>query len=259
MTGAKLYWLGNIAKTKVIDEILRQVGDQDTLIFDYGCGTGGDWPRILADCANLRMVGYEPNPKSYAAAVNRLRGLRAEVYTGDDLQNLTFEADFIVSFSVFEHVYDRRQYLQNARRLLAPDGVFYLNYDDGHFRLSLDLGAPRTWPVQMRVWLHNRFAAPLARLGMVGQFQQRVARRDVDRMVSEAGFRILRSFYSNLSSFKGLCKRIPEAQQADFSALWLATEDRLNAEFLSEGPAALGDTANLWQHMGSRTLVLCHA
>ena len=45
---------------------------------------------------------------------------------------------FLVSFSVLEHVVDRRRYLQAARANLAPGGRAYLNYDSGHFTVDAD-------------------------------------------------------------------------------------------------------------------------
>lgn len=40
---SKLYWLGNVAKIKIINDIATQIPvGTKTLIFDYGCGDGGD-------------------------------------------------------------------------------------------------------------------------------------------------------------------------------------------------------------------------
>jgi SAM-dependent methyltransferase len=196
----KLYWHGNSAKTRIINEILHETGsapDKKVLIFDYGCGTGGDWPAILSDYPQLTLVAYDPSEQSIRTARERLKDRSAELFTGKNLQQLNFKADYIVSFSVLEHVYDRRTYLETAKSLLADDGTFYLNYDDGHFRNFLDLNAPRLWPDEIGVWLHNLLAEPLARLGRVTHFQARVNRRDIDELIAILGFRVIEIFYSN--------------------------------------------------------------
>lgn len=253
------YWTGNSAKSKVIGEVLdaaQAQPERQLLVFDYGCGSGGDWPSILPDYPNLRLIGYDPIVREIEIARTRLKGLPAQMLTGAELAEKDFRAEYILSFSVFEHVYDRRAYLQTAHRHLAENGRFYLNYDDGHFRSLLDLSAPGTWPVTIRVWLHNLLARPLARLGWVSQFQARVDRVEVDRLIEEAGFTIERAFYSNLTSLKSITKGLSAEKREAFARMWIALEEQLNAEFLEEGAVILGDSANLWQQMGSRTCVL---
>jgi SAM-dependent methyltransferase len=148
----KLYWLGNIAKTRIIDEILRLHADRDDkiVVFDYGCGDGGDWPAILGDNQRIELIGFEPSEQGYCFASERLRGFNSRILTGDAIDTLALQADFIVSFSVFEHVVDKREYLRHAKRLLARDGTCYLNYDDGHFRNILDLSVRETWMPAIR-------------------------------------------------------------------------------------------------------------
>ena len=259
LTQKRLYWTGNAAKAKVIRNILddpRVQTGQDVLIFDYGCGEGGDWKAIMQEFPNLSVIGYDPSRKSVDIAREKLKGERAEFLTDNELKHRIFKADFIVSFSVLEHVYDRRRYLQIAKDHLANNGVFYLNYDDGHFRTMLDLTAPRSWLTELRVWLHNLLAAVLARLGWVSQYQERVNRGDIDALIAQLGFQATDVFYSNLGSLKGLHKLISPEKREDFTRMWIAVEDALNEQFLERGASRWGDSANLWQFMGTRTLVL---
>jgi SAM-dependent methyltransferase len=253
----KLYWLGNVAKTKIIRTILAETpAHRPILIFDYGCGKGGDWPAILGDYPNIKLVGYEPYYKSYEIARKSLQGLNAEIYTGDDIASLDFKADYVVSFSVLEHVFDRRLYLATIKRLLAGDGTFFLNYDDGHFRNFLNLNRPDLWFGQLKEWLHNFVAVPLSKVGIEARFQRRVFRCELESLVKEMGFRVVRSEYSNLVSFKDLQKTMASDVQQDFSAFWIQVEEELNSRFHLEQLAVLGDTANLWRQMGSKTLYL---
>ena len=259
MQQQNLYWLGNSAKTKIIRDILRktQNDNKEVIIFDYGCGSGGDWLSILDNHPNIKLFGYEPSGKSFELAKQRLDGFDAQLMTGDSLEQITFKADFIVSFSVLEHVYDKVRYLSIAKKVLVDNGLFYLNYDDGHFRNYLDLNQPNL--SQIREWISNLLAQPLASLGKYSLFQQRVERRTIDELVNEFGFSAVEIFYSNLRSFKSLCKTLPEDKQEDFSYMWLEIEDTLNTKFRLEGTIYLGDTTNLWSEMGSRTLVLRHS
>ncbi|TKT72412.1 class I SAM-dependent methyltransferase [Afipia massiliensis] len=254
----RLYWLGNAAKMTIIDEILRRFpGPQPVVIFDYGCGAGGDWPDILSAHPHFRLIGYEPHGPSAAEARRRLQGARAEVWMDDAVAILSFSADVIVSFSVFEHVIDRNGFLRHARRLMAPDGIFFLNYDDGHFRYRVDLGYPAGWLERIRSALRTIVSGPLAALGFPSRYQRRVLARDVDRLILQNGFKIERIDYSNIDDFKNLAKTIPEEKRQDFSRLWIETEHKLNEYFRVRLPSErFGDDTNLWQAMSSRTLVL---
>jgi len=262
MSDSKLYWLGNSAKCKIINDILRQTAsnlDWRYQIFDYGCAAGGDWPAILSDHSNLELIGYDPSRERIELARVRLKGLRAQFFTGDELGELSFKAHFVVSFSVLEHVYDRRSYLCTVKRHLAEGGTFYLNYDDGHFRIQLHPSELRSWAAECRRLLSNLLADPLARAGRVSSYKKRVGRIAIDRLITETGFQVKEVFYSNLECFKALEKTIPPDKRGEFMRLWLSVEDALNATFLRENKyETLGDTANLWQFMGSRTLVLSH-
>lgn len=246
---------------KILEEIIAWVHRRSpdrVLVFDYGCGDARYWKPILEAVPNIELIGYDPDRSAIERAWKFLKGFRCQFYTGDPMHELNFRADFIVSLSVLERVYDREAYLRHAKRLLAPDGTFYLNYDDGHFRLRLDLGQPNTWPLVLREYVHNLLAPLLARTGFTSRFQARVSRGLIDQLVLRVGFKVERAFYSNLECFKGLAKYIPEEKREAFLRLWMSVEDRLNEEFLHEGDEFYGDRVNLWRFMGSRTLVLRH-
>jgi SAM-dependent methyltransferase len=234
-------WFGNAAKMRIIGEITED--PRTRTILDYGAGEGRGWAAVLALHPQLSLICYEPDP--VRAAALRANVPTAQVLEGD-AANLEVEADVLVSFSVFEHVYDRRAYLAQAWRCLKPGGRFYLNYDDGHFRE----------PSSRAEWLRNRLAPVLPLVGQIHHFQARVIREEADRLVREAGFEILRIRYENLRSFKVLSKTIEASKRSEFARLWLDVEDRLNAEFGTTGSHFLGDNVNLWREMGSRTLEL---
>src|SRR5688572_332968 len=104
VTMEKLYWVNNTAKARVLKELLSTREFQ--LVFDYGCGSGGEWPSVLAEHPHVRLIGYEPDAGRAAEAQGRLAPFGGKILSGNDLQDADFKADAIVSFSVFEHVYD---------------------------------------------------------------------------------------------------------------------------------------------------------
>ncbi len=251
--------IGNSAKAKILTEIVSVARKRHhLLVFDYGCGEARYWRPVLKAYPNIELIGYDPDARVIQKARKHVGGFPCHLYTGRVLNKLDFQADFIVSFSVLEHVYNREEYLRHAKRLLAPGGTFYLNYDDGHFRIKLDLGEPRTWPKLFCSYLHNVLAPLLAAMGLTNRFQSRVRREYIDRLVSELGFKVDRVFYSNLECFKGLVKYVPKEKQSIFLRRWINIENQLNEEFTCELGEFCGDTVNLWRFMGSRTLVLRH-
>jgi SAM-dependent methyltransferase len=253
----RLYWYGNAAKIEIIDEILAAANGRAITVFDYGCGDAGDWPQILRDHPNVRLIGYEPGSNARAAA-ERLQGLDARIYSGNEIETLEGPADYIVSFSVFEHVYDRPAYLRHARRILAPGGTFMLNYDDGHFRNVVDLARLREAIPEVRSRMHNVLQPLLGAAGMRGNYQRRVARKDADALIASAGFRVDREAYHNVRSLKLLARGIAEEKRQEFARFWVGVEQELNRRFLDRSKETMGDDANLWREMMSRTLWLRH-
>lgn len=256
----RLYWLGNAAKSRVIGEILASnSGPEPVTVFDYGCGDGGDWPLILAEHPKLRLVGYEPYRPSCNKARERLRSHAAQILTGNEIDSLTIQADYIVSFSVFEHVVDRANFLHHAKRLLGPTGLFYLNYDDGHFRNLLEISQPATWLPALRTWGRTVVSRPLAVLGLQSHYQRRVRAMDADLLATEAGFDIERVDYHNLLCLKELAKTMPKDLQQSFAQWWLDAEQILNERFCVQlDTSQYDDPTNLWRQMLSRTLCLRH-
>jgi len=256
LLATRFMWTGNSAKAKIIGRILEESDGRSILVFDYGCGVAPGWNQVLSSHPNIRYIGYDPDEPSVKLARQSLAGLRADVYTGKSIHKLSFEADYVISLSVFEHVFDRFGYLKNVKRLLASDGTFFINYDDGHFRISIDPDRPKTWYPALRVWLHNKLSRILAATGNISQFQCRVARSELDKLVERVGFEITESFYSNLRCLKELNKHIDVEKRADLMELWVQLEEELNTRFIKDSGYQWGDSVNLWRVMGSRTVVL---
>ena len=256
--GNRSYWYGNAAKSWIVRDLLRRsAGEPRVTVCDLGCGEGGDWPAVLADHPELELIGYDPSPKSVARARERLSSTSARLFTGPHPPDLPDQVDFVVSLSVLEHVRDRRNYLATAGDSLKAGGVFYLTYDDGHFRNLLDLQRPRTWVAPLAEAGRTLLSGPLARMGKLSGYLRRVTRPELDHLLREAGLEVESSFYSNLQSLKLLSRTIPPPARQDFMSFWIEVEQRLNSDFRADTQVNLhGDAANLWTIMVSRTLVL---
>lgn len=253
------YWVGNVAKARIVGEILKILKGRDTLtVFDFGAGRGGDWPKILKLYPRLNLIFYEPDDVARRELKKAVKGTNAQVL-GSDVDEIDVRADVIVSFSVFEHVFDRKAYLRKAKESLANDGIFFLNYDDGHFRNIFDLRAPETWWAAAKGWLKNAGAFLWPHIDRMGWYQTRVTRSEADFLVREAGFEVRLDRYENLGNFKRLSKLIAAEQRDEFVKFWMAVESQLNKQFIKEVGNEMGDTNNLWRVMASRTLELVHA
>ena len=253
-----IYWPGNAAKTRVIQELLAIAGSRpgSQVVFDFGCGDGAGWVAILRDHPGLTLRGYDPSPERIARARKRFEGLPAELHTGDAPPAGIADVDFVVSFSVFEHVRDRRAYLSYARSILAPTGTFFLNYDDGHFRRRYGVRSPRIAWSELRGWLNEQLLERRADRGQLAGYKRRVPRDEADGLVRDAGFDVLRDYYSNLLSMKEIVKSLPYEDAARFTGWWVDIERVLNETYRRDGEPLFGDTVNLWRGMVSRTLVL---
>jgi SAM-dependent methyltransferase len=229
------------------------------VVLDYGCGDGGYWRDVLQNYSALKLVGYDPSPARIEAARQNLEGLNAVVYTGKNPDAITTQADYIVSFSVLEHVYDRNAYLAKVKELLKDDGVFYLSYDDGHFRQKVNISQKNIRKSLLVIGqeIQNMMAPFLPYIGMVGKYQQRVVRKDIDELVGRH-FRIVDERYENLESMRGIYRWLPVDKQKEFALFWLEVEEQLNERFAVEVDPFLGDHINLWKDLLSRTLKLAH-
>ncbi len=228
-------------------------------VLDYGAGRGQGWPDLLTIRPDMELLAFEPDRRSKSDLVRRLAGTRAIVLDDRSCSFGELDVDCVVSFSVFEHVADRRQYLENARRAMKKTSIFVLNYDDGHFRPILNLGDTEGLLKSigtLKETVGNLFWPLLARLGYVNHFQARVHRTAADRLVRDAGFVVESQRYENITCLKELAKFMPQHQKESFHRCWLELEDRLNTEFSTPANPRFGDAEALWQVMPTRTLRL---
>jgi hypothetical protein len=122
-----------------------------------------------------------------------------------------------VSFSVLEHVVQRRRYMDAARHNLRPDGRVYLNYDSGHFVADADL-VERAKALASHV---------LARLGSESRYRARVHAEEFRQLVAGARLRVVDDKVFN-TDVKRLVPLVPDDRREAFTERWLAFELELN-------------------------------
>lgn len=213
---------GNAAKLYCLDWIARYAADKPAVtILDLGCGDARNFVRLLRQNPRVFYVGVEPSPAACEAARANTAGLNATIlnaYAYDVFGRLVKERfDLLVSFSVFEHVYRRLDYLRAARACIKDDGYFLINYDAGHF----------VYPKNARERLKNYLGPLLARLGAERYFQAFVRQADFEAMLSAAGF-VVEEAKSFNTTLKGIYRGVPEPRRAEYMRRWVELEDWLN-------------------------------
>jgi 2-polyprenyl-3-methyl-5-hydroxy-6-metoxy-1,4-benzoquinol methylase len=93
---------------------------RETQWLDYGCGNGG-LVRYLRDRGVANAVGYDRG-----WIVGRGRKLGIPLLTEQELAQRSGKFDVVTMLEVIEHVLDPLPLLQQARRLLKPNGILYL-------------------------------------------------------------------------------------------------------------------------------------
>ena len=215
---------GNTAKLYCLNWIEQYVASQnrDISILDLGCGSALNFVKLLQKYKNVRYTGIEPSPTACEAARRNLSGLNVTIVNGPAYnlygQIVHQQFDLVVSFSVFEHVYRRLDYLRAAKTCLKPDGYFLINYDAGHF----------VYPGNLRERTKNLIGPILARLGQERYYQAFVPEADFQQMVAQLDFKVIEALNFN-TQLKGIYKIIPPEHRADFMEKWLTFEQWLNS------------------------------
>ncbi len=215
---------GNSAKLYCLNWIEQYVVSQkrDISILDLGCGSALNFVKLLQRHKNVQYTGIEPSPAACETARQNMAGLNATIVNGAAYniygQTVHEQFDLVVSFSVFEHVYRRPDYLRSAKTCLKPDGYFLINYDAGHF----------VHPGNLKERTKNLIGPILARLGRERYYQSFVSEADFQSMVSQLNFKVTEALSFN-TQLKGVYKVIPSEHRDDFMEKWLDFEQWLNS------------------------------
>jgi SAM-dependent methyltransferase len=206
---AKLYCLHRI------DQLAERNGGSLTIL-DLGCGEARNFVALLRKRAGISYIGVDPSSVACDRARHALDGLGADVVRAPAYDVDLGPADVVVSFSVLEHVFQRRRYMACMKRNLAADGLIFLNYDAGHFVID---STRERWRRPIRELL--------AHLGWEGKYQRFVSEAEFNRLVEEAGLRIMEGKFFN-THLKGVYPIVPSRKRDAFMQRWLDFELFLN-------------------------------
>ncbi len=103
-------------------------------ILEVGSGRGHFLK--LAQNAGHSVVGVELNPK--AAAFARTQGFTVFEKQLSDLAEDDHKFDYVCAFQVLEHLSNPRQFLEEAIRLVKPDGCIIVSTPNHHFMQKVD-------------------------------------------------------------------------------------------------------------------------
>ena len=205
---AKLYCL------QLIDGAAAEV-DGEFRIVDLGCGNGSNFRELLRRRPGIRYVGVEPLRGAAEEARRMLPG--AEIINAPAYDVRVEQAHAVVSFSVLEHVVDRRRYFEAMRANLRSDGRVYLNYDSGHFVADADL-LERAKALASRV---------LARLGSESRYRRRVSATEFRALVERNRLLVVDDKVFN-TDVKRLLPLVETESRESFMERWLSFELGLN-------------------------------
>jgi len=180
--------LGNGAKLFIRDRIAGRLGQGEPTIVDLGCGNGRQWSWLEPRADEVNLVGIEPAAGLVTQARKSFPMWEFHSGTAYDLEPAS--ADIVTSMSVLEHVYRRDKFMRYARACLSPGGIFYLNYDNGHF---LD-GNDR---------LKNLFGPILAKFGVERWYQSPISQDEALDLIENSGFTVVEEFNFHQAANKG--------------------------------------------------------
>lgn len=207
---AKLYCLN------WIENLILKRREKDFKILDLSCGTALNFVNLLKKYPWVYYVGVDPDKKACLKARENLKGLNATIindYAYNIHQKIKEKFDVIVSFSVLEHVYRRKDYLISAKKCLKNDGYFLINYDAGYFIYG-----------NYREKIGILIGKILARFGIEKYYASFVKEKEFLRLIDEVGFKVVEAKYFNAPCLEELCKVISK-----FMKKWLKFELWSNA------------------------------
>lgn len=102
----------------ILNELISKIHLKDKIIFDYGCGTGRNWP-LLLDKNPAKLIGCDISQKMLHKLKEKYPN--AEVYQSKDLQ-VSFlrdkTCDIIISTLVIAHITDIEKMFSGWERII---------------------------------------------------------------------------------------------------------------------------------------------
>ncbi len=207
----------NLSKEWIVRQLAARSADGAFQVCDLACGSGSVWYAFLKKYPNVTYVGLDTDKKAVATAQKKFADLPNATFRVADAQTLKGDEgrfDVVTTFSALEHVVRIDKFLDTVFALLKPQGMAYLNYDNGHFRSS----NPK-----------ERVMVPvsqiLAKFGFEGPYMKEVNDADVVRWITERKGTVERIMKHNIPALKAVAKKL---SSDDALEAWLTFENRLN-------------------------------
>lgn len=234
--------IGNAAKRYCLRIIADAARDRETVrVLDLGCGDGRGVAGLLRLYPHIEYVGIEPDRQAARRAGEALSRPGVTILEGsDDVLPATAYGsfDFVISFSVLEHVRQRSTYIATCAKAMGPEGQILINYDAGHFVTG-------AWKDRIKTAV-----SPALRLARIDRhYQGFVKRAEFAAAVEAAGLAVVEEKWFNAYTLK----RLSAALARDvFDDVWLAAELHFN-------DIGLPDDDSLTRYFGTRNYILARS
>jgi SAM-dependent methyltransferase len=96
-------------------------------VLDAGCGSGYGAARLAQEAREVLGIDVSQEAVDDATQQYRAANLRFECADCLDIPAPAGTFDLVVAFEIIEHLNDWRKFLEQARRVLAPDGQFVVS------------------------------------------------------------------------------------------------------------------------------------
>lgn len=216
-----IYSSGNSAKQWILADLEQRFGKTPLRIMDLACGSGWVWEKFLEIYPDTKIIGVDTDAVAIKEGQKKYEGKTSIELKVFDAQQIIKEelVDVVVALSAIEHVVDKPAFLRTAYEALKPNGLAYLNYDDGHFR-SADLKERLMVPVSQI----------LAMFGKEKWYMKHVDDVEFKNQIESQEFRVLKIRKHNFFPLKGFMR----GASKDAIEAWFAFEEKLGELYTSE-------------------------
>ena len=257
MKNQKLYWFGNVAKFEIANRIgaFASSSSKSIEIVDLGAGSGGDWDKIVSDNPRVTVHLWEPHDEYYEGLKSRFNGI-SRIHVHKDIDNFTSKFDLGTSLSVLEHVKNPSDHLSSIKRLLKPNGLFFMNFDDGHFRKQFAPKGILELRLTAAEFYRSTISRIIPRLVPTNIFQKRVSQSKLFELIAKSELEIEEIFFNHIGPLKSFVKRSgTDAIDLETMIKWGEFEEILSKSYTSTTSNDIAISV-LWKLFSTRTFVL---
>lgn len=217
----KTFPKGNIAKYfiyKYIKEKLLSTNDIIKIV-DMGSGSGKQWDWLYySDLkAKVEFHGFDIDKNAIKIAKDKKPDWNFYNEPAYKMEQIVNDVDIITTLSALEHVYKRKDFLNSAKMLLKKDGIFYLNYDNGHFLSN-----------ELREKIKTILGPVFAKFGWENWYQSFVWQDEIEKYIGDLDFIVKDEFNFHQSTNKQFHRIVVDDISEEYMELWLNYEVDIN-------------------------------